>query len=73
MIGPTLPLTFSVHSHKGMFAPLLGSKVSRAAGIPIGWEVVLDLIRKLGHLRREHCKPDPAAWYQAAFGGDFSC
>lgn len=30
----------------GTYALLLGSGVSRAAGIPTGWEVTLDLVRK---------------------------
>jgi len=68
MIDPILSLAFSVHSNKGIFALLLGSGVSRAAGIPTGWEVVLDLTRKLAHLQRQDCEPDPAAWYHTTFG-----
>jgi hypothetical protein len=68
MIDPMLSLAFSVHANKGVFALLLGSGVSRAAAIPTGWEIVLDLIRKLAHLQAEDCDPDPAAWYRAAFG-----
>jgi SIR2-like domain len=68
MIDPMLSLAFSVHANKGVFALLLGSGVSRAAAIPTGWEIVLDLIRKLAHLRAEDCDPDPAAWYRATFG-----
>lgn len=64
MIDPIISLAFSVHSNQGVYALLLGSGVSRAAGIPTGWEVVLDLIRKLAHLRSEDCEPDPAAWYR---------
>ncbi len=47
---------------------LLGSGVSRAAGIPTGWEVVLDLIRRLAQLKGEDPNPDPAAWYRHTFG-----
>ena len=47
MIDPILSLSFGMHSIKGAYALLLGSGVSRSAGIPTGWEVVLDLIRKL--------------------------
>lgn len=67
MIDPILSLAFSVHSNQGIYALLLGSGVSRAAGIPTGWEVVLDLIRKLAHLRGENCEPDPAAWYRSEY------
>ncbi len=68
MIDPLLSLAFSVHSNKGVYTLLLGSGVSRAAGIPTGWEIVLDLIRKLAHLKGEECEPDPAAWFTTAFG-----
>lgn len=64
MIDPILSLAVSMHSNKGVYALLLGSGVSRTAGIPTGWEVVLDLIRQLAHLRKEDCEPDPAAWYR---------
>ncbi len=57
-----------MHESRGIYALLLGSGVSRAAGIPTGWEVVLDLIRKVAHLQHENCEPDPANWYQAKFG-----
>src|SRR5437879_2506745 len=55
MIDPLVSLAFSVHSSKGAYALLLGSGVSRAAGIPTGWEVVLDLIRKVAKLEGEDC------------------
>jgi hypothetical protein len=68
MIDSILSLAFSMHSNKGVFALLLGSGVSRAAGILTGWEIALNLIRKLALLRGEDCEPDPAAWYTMAFG-----
>lgn len=57
-----------MHDGKGIYALLLGSGVSRAAGIPTGWEVILDLIRKIAHLQGEDCEPDPVNWYQGKFG-----
>jgi len=69
MIDPIISLAFSIHSNKGVYALLLGSGVSRSAGIPTGWEVVLDLIRKLSHLQDEDCEPDPSAWYKDKFQG----
>src|SRR5437867_2232061 len=68
MNDPILSLAFAIHSNKGAYAVLLGSGISRPAGIPTGWEVVLDLIRKLAHLKRKNCEPDPSAWYAAEFG-----
>lgn len=68
MIDPILSLSFSIHSNPGVYALLLGSGVSRSAGIPTGWEVVLDLIRKLARLTGEDCEPDPALWFKEKFG-----
>jgi NAD-dependent SIR2 family protein deacetylase len=65
MIDPVLSLAFSLHNNKGMYALLLGSGVSSAAGIPTGWTVVLDLVRKLATASGEgaQAEPDPVAWY----------
>lgn len=70
MIDPILSLAFSVHSNKGVYALLIGSGVSRSSGIPTGWEIILDLSRKLAHLKGENCEPDPVAWYRDTFGED---
>lgn len=70
MIDPLFSLAFSMHSRKGVYALLLGSGVSRSAGIPTGWEVVLDLISKLAQIKDEDCGDDPAAWYRDNFGED---
>jgi SIR2-like domain len=68
MIDATTSLAFSMHSTKGVYALLLGSGISRASGIPTGWEVVLDLIRKSAELQRLDCGDDPAAWYELQTG-----
>ena len=68
MIDPLLSLAFAMQSNKGVYALLLGSGVSRAAEIPTGWEIVLDLVRKLAQMQGEDCEPDPAAWYQRKYG-----
>lgn len=65
---PEISLAFAVQSSPGVYALLLGSGVSRAARIPTGWEVVLDLIRKLASAQGADCEPDPAAWYEAQYG-----
>lgn len=67
-IDPILSLTISVHSNPSVYAVLLGSGVSRASGIPTGWEVVLDLIRKIASINDENCEPDPEAWYKNKYG-----
>jgi hypothetical protein len=38
------------------------------AGIPTGWDIVLDLIRRLAAAKGETADPDPEAWYQALTG-----
>lgn len=63
MIDPIIFLAFSIYSKKGIYALLLGSGVSRGAGIPTGWEIVLDLIRKLAATINESCDPNPVEWY----------
>ena len=70
MIDPMTSLAFSVYSHKGAYALLLGSGISRSSGIPTGWEIVLDLIRKLAAVQGSDCGADPAAWYQATYDID---
>lgn len=65
---PELSLAFAVQASPGVYALLLGSGVSRAARIPTGWEIVLDLVRKLASAQGADCEPDPAAWYQSQYG-----
>lgn len=52
-MDPLLALAFAMHSNDGVYALLLGSSVSRLAAIPTGWEVVLDLIKKLAAMKGE--------------------
>jgi hypothetical protein len=56
-------LSFSMHSGPGTFALLLGSGISQGAGIPTGWDIVLDLIRKLAVLEGEIIPENPEAWF----------
>ena len=68
MIDPVHSLAFAVQTHPGIYAPLIGSGVSRAAGIPTGWEIVEDLIRKLAVTTNEQADPKPDQWYREKFG-----
>lgn len=63
MIDPMISLAFAVHSRPGVYALLLGSGVSRSAGIPTGWEVTLNLIHKVAALSEENCGEDPEGWF----------
>ena len=68
MIEPVHSLAFSIQANPGVYAVLVGSGISRAAQIPTGWEITLDLVRKLAKLSDERCEPDPARWYREKFG-----
>jgi hypothetical protein len=68
MIDPLVSLAFAIYSNKGAYALLLGSGVSRSAAIPTGWEVVLDLVRKVAKLEGEDPEPDPEAWFVKKHG-----
>lgn len=63
-------LAFSLHQNKGVFALLLGSGLSRAAEIPTGWEITLDLVRQIAMARGVEDQADWAAWYRTAIGGE---
>jgi len=63
-----LKLAISLHSNPGIYALLLGSGISRDAGIPTGWEIVLDLIKKVAAVKGESPEPDPEEWYKKCFG-----
>lgn len=60
---PVSQLAFAVHENRGVFALLLGSGVSRSSGIPTGWEITLDLVRRLGALEGVEHHPDWETWY----------
>lgn len=67
MIDPNIALAYSIYSNKGLYALLIGSGVSRSAGIPTGWEVVLDLTRKLAYMEGDENPSDPAEWYRRKY------
>ncbi len=61
-------LAFSMHENKGVYALLLGSGVSRSAGIPTGWDITLDLVRKAATAKGEGEQTDWNEWYTDQFG-----
>ena len=67
MIDPVHSLAFSIQANPGVYAVLVGSGVSNAAKIPTGWDITLDLVRKLAKLHEETCDPDPELWYRSKF------
>lgn len=68
MIDPMHSLAFSIHANPGIYALLLGSGVSRTARIPTGWEITIDLVRKLADLTNQSCGSDPYRWYCKQYG-----
>lgn len=67
-------LAFTISSNKGQYALLLGSGISRAAGIPTGYEVYLDLIRTLASAYQEYREDmlddELKPWYEQKFQVD---
>ncbi|WP_221944633.1 SIR2 family protein [Rhizobium laguerreae] len=65
---PITQLSFSVYGNKGMYALLVGSGLSRSASIPTGWEITLDLIRRIASAQGIEDQQDWAKWYRTQFG-----
>jgi hypothetical protein len=68
MIDPLTGLAFSIYENKGVYCLLLGSGISRPAQIPTGWEVTLDLVRRVAALQGASDEADWAAWHKTKFG-----
>ncbi len=68
-IEPELKLAIALHSGPGVYALLLGSGLSSAARIPTGWQVTLDLIRKLAATHGVAFDNDEEAerWYRDTY------
>ena len=65
---PLTRLAFSMHENRGVYAVLVGSGLSRAAGIKTGWEITVDLIRRVARAQGEEEQADWAAWYRDKVG-----
>ena len=63
-------LASSVHAGPLMFAVLVGSGISRSAGVPSGTEVTVDLIRRLADAHQQDAGADPIAWYREQVGDE---
>lgn len=61
-------LSFSIYSNKGVYALLLGSGISRSAGIPTGWNIVTDLIQKLAAQYGKNNIDNPEKWFEEQYG-----
>lgn len=67
-IAPIDALALSLHHSPGVQALLIGSGVSRSAGVPTGWEITLDLIRRLAEVQGEQTEANITTWYQKKYG-----
>ena len=65
---PTSQLAFSMYENKGVYAVLLGSGVSRSAGIPTGWEITMELVKRAGIASGVGEQDDWQAWYVGQTG-----
>ena len=65
---PLTQLSFSVYGNKGVFALLVGSGLSRAAEIPTGWEITLDLVRRVALAQGVEDQADWEEWYRSTTG-----
>ncbi len=63
MIDPIVSLTHSIHSNKGVYALLIGSGLSRSAEIPTGWDITLDLIKRIAKLEGAKNIKNYEKWY----------
>src|ERR1700756_5277894 len=70
MIDPLHSLAFSINENPGVYCILLASGVSRAAEIPTGWEITLDLVRRVAALEGVADQTDWAAWYMRVHGSE---
>jgi hypothetical protein len=68
MLDPVLSLAHSMYAAKGAYALLLGSGVSKAADIPTGWDIVVDLCGQYAAMMTEEHGGDPVAWYERTTG-----
>lgn len=67
-VDPLLALAVTIQANPGTYALLLGSGTSRSAGIPSGWDVTLDLVRRVAAAAKEDPGADLQTWYKARFG-----
>ncbi|MPV87287.1 hypothetical protein GB882_01295 [Georgenia ruanii] len=70
-------LATSMHAQPGVYAVLLGSGVSTGAGVPTGWGVVQDLVRRAAAAAApgdsgslQQAQEDPEAWWADHGEGD---
>lgn len=64
---PFLPLAFSLYSNPGAYAVLAGAGVSRGAGLPTAWDIVVDLIAQMAGADVEIDADTASDWYEKRY------
>lgn len=65
-VDPLVSLASSIQSGPGVFAFLLGSGVSKSAGVPTGWDVTKIMAQRIADAEGG----DSVGWYRERFGDD---
>jgi NAD-dependent SIR2 family protein deacetylase len=67
-------LATSMHAQPGVYALLLGSGVSTGAGVPTGWGVVKELVRRIAAVEdpdsMSQAEADPEQWWREHHDGE---
>ncbi|WP_428116623.1 SIR2 family protein [Candidatus Poriferisodalis sp.] len=67
---PMASLASSMHAGPGSYALLLGSGIGRSSGVPTGWDVTIDLIKRFAAALGQDHGGDPIGWYRSYTGGE---
>jgi hypothetical protein len=67
-LDPATSLALSMHAHKGIYAILFGSGMSRAAKIPTAWEIIEDVVAKIAAAKGVAAETNLIDWYRTQFG-----
>lgn len=70
IVDPLVSLASSIQSSPGVFAFLLGSGVSKSAGVPTGWDVTEIMAQRIADAEGADTGGDPVGWYRERFGDD---
>lgn len=65
---PFLPLAFALYSNPGAYAVLAGAGVSRGAGLPTAWDIVVDLIAQMADDGDDIDADTASTWYEKRYG-----
>ncbi len=60
----------ALQANRGVYAVLIGSGLSKAAGVPTGWDITLELVREIAAIEGADASDDPADWWTKTKGGE---